>query len=128
MLLLLGLVLPVLSVAGYVFDLLQGFNRGEFPHWADSLGIPLMSVPIMLLLPLVWAGAHLVYGYRRFVPNVPLRPLLSWRATWFCALITVTAFITIPAVLYSVLVCSSWHPVDVLLRGHRGGICCETSI
>ncbi len=37
------ILLPIILVLGYVFDLVQGSLRDEFPHWADSLGIPLMG-------------------------------------------------------------------------------------
>jgi len=55
-----AVVAPVLTVVGFVFDLVQGQSRGEFPPWADSLGIPLMGVPVMLIPGLVWAFAHFV--------------------------------------------------------------------
>lgn len=56
----LAVIAPILTVAGFVFDLVQGQSRWEFPPWADSLGIPLMGVPVMLLLGLVWAFAHFI--------------------------------------------------------------------
>ncbi|MCL2636639.1 MAG: hypothetical protein FWD50_08475, partial [Betaproteobacteria bacterium] len=54
---LLGLAVaaPILTVGALVFDLLQGFSRGEFPHWADSMGIPLMGAPVLLGILLVWS-------------------------------------------------------------------------
>jgi hypothetical protein len=58
---LLAIGLPFLTVAGYVFDLLQGMDRQEFPHWADSLGIPLAGAPIQLIILLVWALLHLFF-------------------------------------------------------------------
>ncbi|CAA0106467.1 Uncharacterised protein [Halioglobus japonicus] len=55
----LGVALPLITVAGFVFDLIQGMYRYEFPHWADSLGIPLMGVPIQLGILFFWSMAHL---------------------------------------------------------------------
>jgi len=55
----LAIAAPVLTVLGFVFDLFQGYARWEFPPWADSLGIPLMGVPVLLVAGLVWALAHL---------------------------------------------------------------------
>lgn len=51
---------PFLTVAGFVFDLIQAQARWEFPPWGDSLGIPLMGVPVMFLAGLVWAFAHFI--------------------------------------------------------------------
>lgn len=49
---------PFLTVVGYVFDLAQAQARREFPPWGDSLGIPLMGVPVMFVAGLAWAFAH----------------------------------------------------------------------
>jgi len=53
--------LPFFSVFGYVFDLVQGMYRQEFPYWADSLGIPLAGAPVQLFLLLVWSLFHLIF-------------------------------------------------------------------
>jgi hypothetical protein len=58
---LLALSLPFLTVFGYVFDLMQGMYRQEFPHWADSLGIPLAGAPIQLVILLAWSLLHLLF-------------------------------------------------------------------
>ena len=47
-----GLSVPI----AYIVDLLQEYERNAFPHWADSMGIPLMSVPPLLAASLVIAG------------------------------------------------------------------------
>lgn len=82
---------PVLTVGAYVFDLLQGFARGEFPHWTDSLAIPLMGTPILLLVMLVWSGVHLAFlrrTYRMERLFVALSPQSNW---WLLAVAAVTA-------------------------------------
>ena len=55
----LAVVAPLLTAAAFVFDLFQGQARWEFPSWADSLGIPLMGTPVLLVAGLIWAFAHL---------------------------------------------------------------------
>jgi hypothetical protein len=55
-----AVVAPLLTTLGFVFDLIQGQARWEFPPWADSLGIPLMGVPGLLLVGLLWAFAHFI--------------------------------------------------------------------
>lgn len=59
-----GIGLPILTVGGYVFDLMLAFGRGEFPHWADSMGILLMGAPVLLVLLFVWTIAHLCFMHR----------------------------------------------------------------
>lgn len=56
---LLAIFLPLLSVLAHVFDLIQALDRQEFPHWADSIGIALMGLPIQLVILLVWSLGHL---------------------------------------------------------------------
>ncbi|MCL2525345.1 MAG: hypothetical protein FWF20_11140 [Betaproteobacteria bacterium] len=82
---------PILTVGAYIFDLLQSFNRGEFPHWADSMGIPLMGAPILLVIMLVWSGAHLAFVHRTYRSEF-LSVAWSWRSNWWLLVIaTVTA-------------------------------------
>lgn len=49
---------PLVTVGAFAFDLIQGQARWEFPPWADSLGIPLMGIPVLLIAGLVWAFSH----------------------------------------------------------------------
>lgn len=51
---------PVLTVGALAFDLIQGQARWEFPSWADSLGIPLMGIPVLLVAGLVWAFSYFI--------------------------------------------------------------------
>ncbi len=57
----LAITLPFLTIASYVFDLFIGMSRNEFPRWADSLGIPLMGVPIEFIALLIWSSLHLLF-------------------------------------------------------------------
>ncbi len=83
-----GFVAPFLSVGAFIFDLYQGFARCEFPHWADSFGIPLMSVPFNLILLLVWSGAHVVFLRANYQP-APLILAGSRDANWWLLTLTV---------------------------------------
>ena len=85
---------PCLLVAGYVFDYLQAFHRGEFPYWADSIAIPLMSdgPKFLFWAGLIWSLLHLamLVGTRR--SSAPLRLAPSWRSNpWLLLLLVVTA-------------------------------------
>lgn len=47
---LLGASAAIAAPVAFVLDLLQEFEREAYPSWADSLGIPLMSVPPIFLI------------------------------------------------------------------------------
>lgn len=79
---------PLLTVGAYVFDLLQAFGRGEYPHWADSMGIPLMGSPLILLVLLVWSGAHLAFLRGAYQPAF-LSQAISRQANWWLLVIAV---------------------------------------
>lgn len=82
---------PLLTAGAYVFDLMQGFSRGDFPHWADSMAIPLMGVPALLLVLLAWSAGHLAF-LRRTHRSELLSYALSLQANWWLlAVATVTA-------------------------------------
>ncbi|XPF95296.1 hypothetical protein ACM9HF_04585 [Colwellia sp. RE-S-Sl-9] len=61
LLILLAFTLPFITAAGSVFDLFQGLFRGEFPHWADSIGIPLSGIPIIFIVLFIWSMLHLLF-------------------------------------------------------------------
>ena len=79
----LAIALPFLTVGAYVFDLLQAAYRGEFPHWADSLGIPLMGAPIQCVVLLVWSLAHLGFLRAAYSPSTSLGRAVSLKANWW---------------------------------------------
>jgi hypothetical protein len=90
-----ALAAPVLTIIAYIFDLFLGFARGEYPHWEDSIGIPLMGAPALLFLLLTWAGAHLAFL------RSPYRPALLSEATslkanwWLLSVAAVTAVLVL---------------------------------
>ncbi len=86
----LAFVAPFLTVGAYVFDLFQGFARGEFPHWADSMAIALMGVPALFLPLLAWSGAHLTFLRGTYQSEFLCRAF-SRHANWW---LLVVAFIT----------------------------------
>lgn len=108
----LAIGLPFLTVGGYAFDLLQAFERGEFPHWADSMSIPLMGVPIQLIALLVWSLAHLSFlrgGYR---PSTPLMRAVSLKSNWW--LLFVSSATALLALLFAALG-QFWYAIPGLL-------------
>jgi len=104
----LAIVLPFLTVGGYVFDFLQAFDRGEFPHWADSMGIPLMGAPIQFIILLVWSLAHLSFLRGAYQPSIPLVHAVSLKSNWWLLFISaVTAIL----VLVSAAVGQYWYAI-----------------
>lgn len=92
----LAIALPFITVGGYVFDLFQAFDRGEFPHWADSMGIPLMGVPIQFIILLVWSLAHLSFLRGAYQPATPLVHAVSLKSNWWLLFISaVTAILVL---------------------------------
>ena len=103
---------PFLTVSAYVFDLLQGFARGEFPHWADSMGIPLMGVPVLFIVLLVWAAAHLGFLRRAYQPATPLALAVSLKANWWLLCVSAGTAVLVVA---SVLVGQYWYAMPEVL-------------
>jgi hypothetical protein len=68
-----ALAAPLLTAADLAFDLLQSFERQEFPPWSDSMSIPLAGIPVIALALLIWSCAHFAFlaGSRKR-PNVKL--------------------------------------------------------
>jgi hypothetical protein len=88
---------PALTALSMILDLSQGLQRGEFPPWADSIGIPLMGVPPIFAISLAWSLGHLVLvaGARKST-----RQRLSIRAVrsgnkWLLAVSSITALLLI---------------------------------
>ena len=89
-----AIVAAFAAVSGYVFDLSLAFTWGEFPHWADSMAIPLMGVPFQLFLLLAWAAIHMLFLLGRYQPSAPLALAYSRDASlWllFVSAVTVAA-------------------------------------
>ena len=98
---------PFLTVGSYVFDLEQGFARGEFPHWADSMGIPLMDAPVQFLVLLVWSGAHLAFLRGTYYSEL-LSHALSRQANWW---LLAVAAITAVLVALSATLGQYWNAI-----------------
>ncbi len=75
--------LPILFVVGGVFDLIQAANRGEFPHWADSIGIPLMGELVILVFLWIWAYCNLGFAHGVHQPSNAIREAFNWRKNWW---------------------------------------------
>lgn len=91
---------PCLTAGAYVLELLQGFDRGEYPHWADSLSIPLMTAPVVLVILLAWSAAHLAF-LRGTYRSVPLTSAVSSHSNkWLLFVSAIAVFLVIDAAVY----------------------------
>jgi hypothetical protein len=107
-----AILLPVISVVGYVFDLVQGSLRDEFPHWADSLGIPLMGVPVQLGFLLMWAIAHMSLSRGCNQLGTPLaRARLRWADTWLILVAGATLLMVISCLFFG----QYWYAIPAML-------------
>ena len=98
---------PFLTAGAYIFDLLLGFERREFPHWADSMSIPLMGAPVLFLVLFAWAGAHLAFLRSPYRPAL-LSQAASLKANWW--LLSIAA-ITAALVVLCVSVGQYWYAI-----------------
>jgi hypothetical protein len=53
-----GVLAAMATIGAEVGSLFLDLSRGEFPWWADSIGIPLFGMPIVFLGLLCWVGFH----------------------------------------------------------------------
>jgi hypothetical protein len=92
---LLGFGAALLTTVGYVGNLFLEFFRGSFPHWADSLGIPLAGLPIMVIIFVSWAAVNMI-GLGKYAPSAPISNMgirnINW---WYGILSLLTALITL---------------------------------
>jgi hypothetical protein len=95
-LILIGALAALLSISGYVGQLHLEMMRGSYPHWADSLGIPLAAVPGFILLSLIWIGLNLLGIRGEFKTYVPVFPLsLRHVNYWYLIILLITILLTV---------------------------------
>ncbi|MFK5895118.1 MAG: hypothetical protein QM504_18040 [Pseudomonadota bacterium] len=91
---LLGYSAGILTGAGYIGDLFLESFRGSYPHWADSLGIPLMGVPIITFIFIGWAAIHMLGMSGKFESGVTISNMgLNGLNLWFSFVAVITALI-----------------------------------
>lgn len=93
---LIGALAVLLTIGGYVGDLFLEMTRDSYPPWSDSLGIPLMSVPGLLLIFSVWFVVNLIGLKKPFRTSVPITEFnLKSTNYWYLTLITLTTILTL---------------------------------
>ena len=101
----LGFLASVITSIGDVGDLLLESYRGSSPPWADSLGIPLMSVPVFFIISIVWVMINLIGMKENFKTNVRIFPMKCKHLNiWY----SILAIITILLLLYVIILGFFW--------------------
>ncbi len=109
---LLALALPCLSTLGFVFDINQMCWRHEYPHWADSIGLPLMEVPVWFIISLIWSLLHLFILRRIKIAAVPLKSAFQSNLNpWLAILSGLTLLLT----LFNIYLGEYWYAIPLAL-------------
>lgn len=123
-----GGTIAILTVAAQIGSLFLDYERGEFPYWADSLGIPLAGMPVILVVLTAWAGFHALLVERR--EQSPFRLTLRNSNWWLAVLVATTVVILatsvavgdfwqiIPAALWIIFYLSIWISRSEVRRHH----------
>ena len=96
LIILIGILAVFLAIGGYVGDLFLEMTRDRYPPWADSLGIPLMSVPGLLLIFSVWFAINLIGLKKPYRTSVSIAEF-DFKSTnyWYLILIVLTTILTV---------------------------------
>ena len=88
--LLMTLLASLLSIIGDYFNIVIAVHRFEYPHWADSVGIPFQGIPLLFLFRITWGGLHSLIIRKQNFPKLKLIDLSNHKANkWIIFLILV---------------------------------------
>lgn len=91
-----GILAALLINIGYIEDLRTELHRGSFPHWGDTLAIPLMATPFFLLLSLGWLALNSLGMKRAFKTKVSIFPFKTDNLNyWYLIILLLTVLLTI---------------------------------
>jgi len=117
----------VAVVAASVGSLYLDFERGVFPSWADSIAIPLMGMPLLAIVLVLWGGLHCIFMSGNFHTSVPIWcvPFKKWNI-WLGLITVVTVIIFILSLLtgffWYVLPSFLWIYFYASLNAGRAGL------
>jgi hypothetical protein len=107
----LALAAPFVSSVAFIFDLVQGQVRGEFPPWADSLAIPLTGVPFQWVALTFWALIHLVFLFE-YSSGKPLTLAFSFKANWWLLFVS---FLSALLIAWCIVFGGYWYAIPGLM-------------
>ncbi|XDD46864.1 hypothetical protein AB3N60_01850 [Leptospira sp. WS39.C2] len=85
------------TITSEIYYLFRDANRGEFPHWADSLGIPIFQSMILGLILLIWLFLNYFLSKMDRYTFVPLDSKFKYLKLdfWFYFLCLITIVLSI---------------------------------
>ncbi len=100
-----GFIASCIYTFWYVASIIVDQMRGAFAHWADSIGIPLMSAPVMLVLLLFLFTLHTSFKYNSYTPSYNLKMLKTKDFKSYFGFISILNII-----LIILIICTAWTP------------------
>ena len=98
-LVIIGILAALTTNIGYVGDLFLEYNRESYPHWADSLLIPLMGVPFSIMMCLGWV-ALLIGITSDLKTNILIFPFkIKTLNYWYLGIWLLTIILTITVII-----------------------------
>lgn len=95
-----GLLAVMISTIGFVYDLFLEMDRDIYPPWADSLAIPLMGVPGMVILLIIWVVANYNGTRKHYTNSVQFTSFrLNNLDTWYTIVLSISIVITLWSLL-----------------------------
>lgn len=110
----LGIFSALITSGASFGSLMLDFNRGEFPWWADSLGIPIATAEIpQLLFLLVWVICHSLFLRGRFECRKPIFRIDVIKSNYWLSFVTSISFLllvesVVRAGFMMIIPCSAW--------------------
>ena len=111
-LILLAICLPFISAASYVFDIYLGFYREQYPHWADSIAIPLSMVPIIAIELMIWVLLHLFFLKGGYHARIEIMRAFSTKVNWWLFTISM---LTLALVAFTIVAGQYWYALIGIL-------------
>jgi len=110
---LVGILAALETNRAIIGDLYLDMDRQVFPHWADSIGIFLITIPFTLLLSLIWVSFNLIgINKKDFNLNVKIFSLkLENFNYWYIIILLITILITI----YNIITGYFWQIISGIL-------------
>ena len=102
---LIGLLAALTTAIANIVDLSMQMFRGDYPHWADSLGIPLLGVFVIFIMLLIWVGFNSIGLMKPFNTSVLISPINITKANRiYLAIAILSLLITIWSVASGIFV------------------------
>lgn len=123
-----GISAVIVTVFGYVAELYLERCRESFPHWADSIGVPLADVPIIFVILFLWYVLNLIgfknpYKTGGCIKNLKLEGINYWFLIHLIVTFRLTVILIFEGAFWLVSAGILWSYFYLcLLVGRRDGV------